>query len=356
VGEIIRMIEIIDLSIELGRFALHHVDLSIRDGEYLVLLGPTGSGKTVLVECIAGIHRKHGGRILVDGRDVTGLYPEERHIGYVPQDYALFPNLTVRENVAYGLRARRLPEVEIVARVNSMLKMLGLSQLAERSPTTLSGGEKQRTALGRALVTNPRILLLDEPLSAIDEVMRSELATELSRIQRAVNGTFLHVCHSFDEATEVADRVAILREGSIAQVGTIEELLEKPASLFVARFTGARNLFSGVAEERSGGSVVTLADGVRLACGVRSAGPGVAAIRPEKILLANGLALGSAENVLEGRVTGVKRKMAHVEVVVDAGIDLVVYLPRAGERETPEAGCSVTLRIPPEAIRLLPSE
>ena len=224
------MIEIIDLSIELGRFALHHVDLSIRDGEYLVLLGPTGSGKTVLVECIAGIHRKHGGRILVDGRDVTGLYPEERHIGYVPQDYALFPNLTVRENVAYGLRARRLPEVEIVARVNSMLKMLGLSQLAERSPTTLSGGEKQRTALGRALVTNPRILLLDEPLSAIDEVMRSELATELSRIQRAVNGTFLHVCHSFDEATEVADRVAILREGSIAQVGTIEELLEKPAS------------------------------------------------------------------------------------------------------------------------------
>ena len=183
------MIEIIDLSIELGRFALHHVDLSIRDGEYLVLLGPTGSGKTVLVECIAGIHRKHGGRILVDGRDVTGLYPEERHIGYVPQDYALFPNLTVRENVAYGLRARRLPEVEIVARVNSMLKMLGLPA-GRAFPTTLSGGEKQRTALGRALVTNPRILLLDEPLSAIDEVMRSELATELSRIQRAVNGTF----------------------------------------------------------------------------------------------------------------------------------------------------------------------
>lgn len=350
------MIEITDLSIELGRFALHHVDLAIQEGEYLVLLGPTGSGKTVLVECIVGIHRRHAGRILVDGRDVTGLYPEERRVGYVPQDYALFPNLSVRENVAYGLRARRLPEGEIAGRVNPMLKMLGIPHLAERIPTTLSGGEKQRTALGRALVTDPRILLLDEPLSAIDEVMRGELAAELSRVQKAVRGTFLHVCHNFDEAAEVADRVAILREGSIAQIGTIEELLDQPASVFVARFTGARNLLRGVAEEKPGGAVVALADGLRLASAARWAGPTVASVRPERVRIANGSAPCAGENLLEGNVTAVKRKLGHVEVTVDAGARLVAYRPRADENGVPAVGDRVTLTIPPEAVKLLPPE
>ncbi|MBN2359216.1 MAG: ABC transporter ATP-binding protein, partial [Deltaproteobacteria bacterium] len=198
------MIEIRDLSIDLGAFHLRHVDLAVQDGEYVALLGPTGAGKTVLLECIVGLHRRHAGAIAVDGIDVTRHFPEERNVGYVPQDYALFPNLTVRQNLAYGLKARRAPAAEIADKVNAMLARLGLGALAQRFPVHLSGGEQQRVALGRALITGPRIVLLDEPLSALDENLRCELAGELRQIQRALQGTFLHVCHNLEEALEVA--------------------------------------------------------------------------------------------------------------------------------------------------------
>ena len=242
------MIDIENLSIDLGEFHLRDISLRIHDGEYMVLLGPTGAGKTVLVECIVGIHRPDTGRILIDGRDATRLYPEERNVGFVPQDYALFPNMTVADNVAYGLKARRLPKAEVAERVERMMRLLEVDHLRERLPLNLSGGEKQRVALGRALATEPRVLLLDEPLAALDENLRSELAAELRRVHQAVRGTFLHVCHSFEEAAEVADRVAIINEGRIVQVGNLDEVISGPASLFVARFTRTRNLLDGRAE------------------------------------------------------------------------------------------------------------
>ena len=233
------MIEIRDLNITLGEFDLRDVSLEIRSGEYLVLLGPTGAGKSVLVECIVGIHRQRSGSILVGDADITPLLIEERNIGYVPQDYALFPNLTVFENIAYGLRARKWPKAEVEGEVEAMMQMLDVSHLAHRLPLNLSGGEKQRVALGRALVTKPQILLLDEPLSALDENTRYDLAMELRRIHKAVGGTFLHVCHNFQEASDLADRVAIMNSGRIVQVGAIDDILANPVNEFVSQFTRA---------------------------------------------------------------------------------------------------------------------
>jgi len=233
------MIEIRDLNITLGEFDLRDVSLEIRSGEYLVLLGPTGAGKSVLVECIVGIHRQRSGSILVGDADITPLLIEERNIGYVPQDYALFPNLTVFENIAYGLRARKWPKAEVEREVEAMMQMLDVSHLAHRLPLNLSGGEKQRVALGRALVTKPQILLLDEPLSALDENTRYDLAMELRRIHKAVGGTFLHVCHNFQEASDLADRVAIMNSGRIVQVGAIDDILANPVNEFVSQFTRA---------------------------------------------------------------------------------------------------------------------
>ena len=231
------MIEIQDLNITLGEFNLQDVNLAIRPGEYMVLLGPTGAGKTVLIECIVGIYRQRSGSILLNGGDVTPLLIEERNIGYVPQDYALFPNMTVFENIAYGLRARKRPAAEVEVEVEAMMQILGVNHLRHRLPLNLSGGERQRAALGRALVTRPQILLLDEPLSALDENTRYDLAVELRRVHKAVGGTFLHVCHNFQEASDLADRVAIMNGGRIAQVGTIDEILADPASEFVSEFT-----------------------------------------------------------------------------------------------------------------------
>lgn len=259
------MIKVRDLSIDLGEFHLRDIDLDINKGEYMVLLGPTGAGKTVLVECIVGLFNPPKGSIFIGDRNVVGLYPEERNVGYVPQDYALFPNMTVKKNIAYGLEARKLPTEEIEERVDKMMAMLGIEHLHYRYPLNLSGGEKQRVALGRALVTEPEILLLDEPLSALDENLRSELAAELRQIQRQSGAIFLHVCHSFEEASDLADRIAIMKDGRIAQVGTIDEVLTNPKNLFVARFARTRNFMKGKAQK-------TMVDGeaqyiINLECG-----------------------------------------------------------------------------------------
>ncbi len=346
------MIEISNLAIRLGQFRLRNINLTIRDGEYLVLLGPTGAGKTVLVECVLGINHPDNGRILVDGRDITALYPEERNLGYVPQDFALFPNMVVEENLAYGLRARNAPPETIQERVESMIRMLRLEHLRGRSPAHLSAGEKQRVALGRALVTEPRILLLDEPLSALDESLRLELARELREIHRAVGGTCLHVCHSFEEAADLADRVAVMHRGQIVQLGTIDELLDHPASEFVARFTCTRNILHGAAEAANGGCVVRLTEAVSLCSDVPARGRVVVAIRPERIQLYTASTASGGVNVVHGKVHSIRSKVAHVELEIDVGIPLVVHIPRHPEAESLAPGAGVCLRILPAAVRV----
>ncbi|HUW34971.1 MAG TPA: ABC transporter ATP-binding protein [Planctomycetota bacterium] len=345
------MIEIRQLSIDLGEFHLRDVNLAINDGEYLVLLGPTGAGKTVLLECIVGIYRPKTGRIVVDGVDVTGLYPEERNVGFVPQDYALFPNMTVKQNIAYGLKAQKATRAEIEAKTAEMMESLGIAHLHHRLPLNLSGGERQRVALGRALTTRPRILLLDEPLSALDENLRAELAAELVRIQRAVHGTFLHVCHSFEEAADVADRIAIMNNGTIAQVGTIADVIARPASLFVARFTRARNFLDGTAVPAEPGCRIELGGGASLAASRSDvAGEVTAVIRPEDVEVING-SVADRAHVLRARVASVRRKPMAAEITLDAPVPLIV-LDRSGRAAEARVGDELLVRIPPEAVKV----
>ena len=345
------MIQIENFSVDLGEFHLREISLTIKDGEYMVLLGPTGAGKTVLVECLVGIHRPKAGRILIDGQDVTSLYPEERNVGYVPQDYALFPNMTVAENLAYGLKARRRPKAEIAATVEAMMDLLGIAHLRHRLPLNLSGGEKQRGALGRALVTKPHILLLDEPLAALDENFRSELAAEIRHIQRTLGGTFLHVCHSLEETADVADRVALLHEGRLVQVGTVEQLLSRPANLFVAQFTRTRNFLEGFAERTSSGCGIRLANGLTLKSDDGNVeGAVTVAIRPEDIeILRNGDPLPSSE-CMRAAIVEVRERPTHAEIELDAGVPLVAYARRGSG--APRVGDIVFARVPSRAVRV----
>ena len=208
-----------------------------------MLLGPTGVGKTVLVETLAGLQRPAAGRITLNGRDVTGLPPEARDLGFVPQDYALFPHLSVRDNIAFGLRMRGQGRDQQAARVRDIAARLGIEPLLDRSVRRLSGGERQRVALARALVIAPKVLILDEPTSAVDPTTRRELWAELSRIKREFQVTTLHITHDFEEAIALADRVVIFLDGEIRQDGPPDAVFRHPATRAVAAFLGIRNVF-----------------------------------------------------------------------------------------------------------------
>jgi putative spermidine/putrescine transport system ATP-binding protein len=225
--------------------AVDGVDLEIGRGEFFTLLGPSGSGKTTTLRLIAGFERPDEGRIELHGRDVTRVAPYERDVNTVFQDYALFPHMTVAENVAYGLRVKGVPRRERRARVEEILRIVRLPGLGERKPVQLSGGQRQRIALARALVNSPRVLLLDEPLGALDLKLRQEMQLELKRIQREVSDvgiTFLYVTHDQEEALTMSDRLAVFNEGRIEQIGTPAEVYERPATEFVAGFIGVSNV------------------------------------------------------------------------------------------------------------------
>jgi ABC-type sugar transport system ATPase subunit len=226
------MIRTEEISFRIGAFQLQRLSINIAKGEYFVLLGPPGSGKTVFLECLCGLKKINSGSIYIDGREVSNLEPRVRGIGYVPQDYALFPHLSVEQNIAFGLRVHGY----VGAKVTETAELLGIRHLLSRRIDGLSGGEKQRVALARALVLQPKILLLDEPVCALDEVTRQQVCSQLLDIQRRLSLTTIHVSHNLEEAFSVADRAGILNEGVLQQVGPLDELLHKPNSEFVARF------------------------------------------------------------------------------------------------------------------------
>jgi molybdate/tungstate transport system ATP-binding protein len=236
------MIQIKNLSIFLGQFSLTDINLDIRDGEYFVILGPSGAGKTVFLECVAGIHRVKQGRVTINDIDVTDLAPEERNIGYVPQDYVLFPFLDVMGNIVFGLRQSKLSRAAMEARTRTLADLLGISHLLARDIRSLSGGEKQRVALARALAPSPRILLLDEPLSSLDLQTSKHLRLELRRIHLELGVTTVHITHNQVEAEEMADRIAILNEGKIEQVGKAQDVFFSPENDVVSSFIGSLNI------------------------------------------------------------------------------------------------------------------
>lgn len=240
--------------------AVEHVDLEVRRGEFYTLLGPSGSGKTTTLRLIAGFEKPDRGVIELSGADVTGKPPYERDINTVFQDYALFPHMTVAENIAYGLHAKGVPKHECTVRVEEALRMVRLENFGERQPAQLSGGQRQRVGLARAIVNRPKVLLLDEPLGALDLKLRQEMQSELKRIQEEVKITFLYVTHDQEEALTMSDRIAIFNQGRIVQIGSPTEVYEEPADEFVAGFVGTSNIL-----KRDGRRFVLRPEKVRVA-------------------------------------------------------------------------------------------
>jgi putative spermidine/putrescine transport system ATP-binding protein len=318
--------------------AVDGIDLEVRSGELIALLGPSGCGKTTLLRIIAGFLNPTTGRVLVDGEPVGHLPPHRRGIGIVFQNYALFPHMTVAENVAYGLDARGVPDRETRERVAAMLALVRMERFGDRLPRQLSGGQQQRIALARALAVEPRILLLDEPFGALDKTLRLDMQIEIKRLQRQAGITSILVTHDQEEAMSIADRIAVLDRGRVEQFATPAETYDRPATLFVAGFVGTSNLMPGqLGRSNDTHAEVALDCGVTLVCApVARVAPGarvVVAVRPERLRLARGAG--------EGRMPGVLRAvmplgpLAVYEVETADGTALKVSEPRDGTAPLP---------------------
>ncbi|MEU6488843.1 ABC transporter ATP-binding protein [Streptomyces sp. NPDC046984] len=282
--------------------AVAGVDLEISDGEFFSMLGPSGSGKTTVLRMIAGFESPTSGTIRLAGQEVTGLAPFERDVHTVFQDYALFPHMTVEQNVAYGLKVRKVPKAERLQRAREALADVRLEGFGKRRPGQLSGGQRQRVALARALVGRPRLLLLDEPLGALDLKLREQMQVELKALQREVGITFVFVTHDQEEALTMSDRIAVFNQGRIEQVGTPAEIYERPATAFVASFVGTSNLLQDEAAERVTGTA------------------GTYSIRPEKIRVLKESAI--ADEPEHSTVTGTVAEVVYVGDVTRFLVDL----------------------------------
>ncbi len=289
------------------------LSLKIPQGEFLVLLGPSGCGKTTTLRMIAGFIEPSAGAISLGGRDVTRLPPWKRNTGLVFQSYALFPHLTAEENVAFGLEMRKIPAEETRARVAEALRLVRLEGYGGRLPRQLSGGQQQRVALARALAFRPDVLLLDEPLSNLDAKLRAEVRIEIRELQQKLGLTTVMVTHDQDEALSMADRLAVMAQGVVQQVGTQRDLYERPAGRFVASFVGRSNFLEGVAGE---GGVFTSAGGLRIACAHGGLGKATLAVRPEAV------SIGPESAHLDNAFEGVVEYIAYLGSVLDVRVML----------------------------------
>jgi len=322
-----KMIEIKGLRKNLGNFAIKNINLRIFEGEYFVILGPTGAGKTTLLETIAGLIQPDEGKIWLKGKEINILPPECRNIGFVYQDYALFPHLSVVENIKFGLKFKKLDKSTIAQRVSNVMDLLHISHLSSASPNTLSGGEAQRVALARVLVIQPQILLLDEPLSNLDPNLRLKLQSELKKIHQNLMITTIHVTHNFDEAISLADRIGIMHQGEILQVGTSIEIFRQPTSEKVAQFIGCENLFKGELVNQNGLKIFTTKK-INVHVVTHKEGEGYICIHPEDIILSKEPVATSARNCFCGKIIKLVEKGILAYVWVDIGEPFVVLITK----------------------------
>lgn len=322
------MIELRNLCVDLGDFVLRDANLDIKVGEYFIILGPTGAGKTVLLESIAGLYTPQKGQIFLNGREITRLEPEKRGISIVYQDQVLFSHLNVEDNVTFGLRLRKKNRVEIKESLDWLVNLLGISHLLHRKPDTLSGGEKQKVALARALSIKPQLLLLDEPLSALDPENREYVQRELRRIHDQLQVTTVHVTHDFEEAIALGDRIAVIGDGRIQQTGTVEQIFRQPNSEFVARFAMVRNIFSGEVVDGEGENVTFTTEGVRIAVVTDIRGRCHASLRPEDILVSHAPFPSSARNSFSSVITSVVDKGSVLYLTVTLPPDFTCLVTR----------------------------
>ncbi|MEN9936388.1 MAG: hypothetical protein RLZZ387_2967 [Chloroflexota bacterium] len=337
--------------------AVERFELAIERGEFVSFLGPSGCGKTTTLRMVAGFETPSAGRIIIDGADVTGTPPNRRSIGMVFQSYALFPNMTVAANIGFGLKVAGRPKAEIDARVEEMLRIIHMEAYARRYPYQLSGGQQQRVALARALAIRPQVLLLDEPLSALDAKIRVSLRQEIREIQRSLGITTIYVTHDQEEAMSLSDRIIVMSQGHVEQVGTPFEVYNFPATRFVASFVGTLNVLPAELLDAAEGRVAVDGQELRVARPLPPAGAPrlTVAVRPEAVALNGGSIAGA--NHLRGTVEDVTFLGALVRVRVRLSqhhLDFDVFNnPRLA---APRAGEQVTVSFPPDACMVLSSE
>ncbi|MGF7159234.1 putative spermidine/putrescine transport system ATP-binding protein [Rhodoligotrophos appendicifer] len=358
---------LVDLEKTYGTFtALRRTNLQIEPGEFFSLIGPSGSGKTTLLGAVAGFSPASRGRIEIDGTDISSMPPFMRNIGMVFQNYALFPHMSVFENVAFPLKLRKLPAAEVKQRTQAMLATVRLPDVGHRMPSQLSGGQQQRIALARAAVYSPRMLLMDEPLGALDKNLREEMQFEIKAFHRKVDATVLYVTHDQDEAAAMSDRLAIMNGGEIVQHGTPRDLYEHPRNAFVACFLGSANLIDVTAKPQASGGQslhVPIKGGALKALdtmsGTATAANSVVCIRPESIRIETGTpAVSEDDNTLEGRILDAvyTAGMFRYQVETDQGAVMTVRLPSVRQSDMLPMSARVSLIWPAAATLLINKE
>jgi iron(III) transport system ATP-binding protein len=348
-------VEIADVNLSYGdNHVLKDVNLSIAPGEFFAFLGPSGCGKTTLLRLIAGFAQADTGRVTIGGKDISGLPPWKRDVGMVFQSYALWPHMSVRRNVAFGLEERRVPKAEIERRVEVALGLVGLAHLAERRPSQLSGGQQQRVAVARTVAVEPKVLLLDEPLSNLDAKMRVQVRRELRDLQQRLGLTTIFVTHDQEEANTICDRIAVMNDGVIQQVGTPMELYRKPANLFVANFLGTANVLSGTLRDSGAGQVFDVAGQISLPVPPGAGATARPVFRPQDArLLAAGEAAGP--HLLSGTIAHREFLGASIRYGLETGgASLVVDAPFQSGATLLEVGAPARIALSPEALIWLP--
>ncbi len=351
-------VQLVDLVKRFGEFtAVAGVNLDMPSGEFFSLLGPSGCGKTTTLRMIAGFERPTEGQILLDEVDMAQTPPHKRNVNTVFQNYALFPHLTVEENVAFGLKYQKATKEESAKRVGDALELVQMSQFAKRRPNQLSGGQQQRVALARALILNPKVLLLDEPLGALDAKLRKRLQIELKALQEEVGITFIYVTHDQEEALTMSDRIAVMSQGRVEQVGPPKEIYESPATAYVADFLGVSNLMDAKAGGvTDGGCKVSIGD-FTLVAGqgdADTAGDAKVTIRPERIIIeAQGT---TGQNRLPAMVERTIYVGSTLQVILHlvSGQTIQAWIPNTGSEERYHPGDAVAVEFPRESFRVLP--